>query len=178
MKLCRCVHPVRDTSDADRLRCSDCSGWTPHGRPHSADRARLAASQVVSFTERIASDLSWLATLVHQPTHRPGVGRSTDTPNPVLGVILTNERRDDNKRSPDVVPYATIAARCLERALAFLEVADTAAGKALLAAEPNRTPDHTKAPYHDVIPPGRPDLIEAYEARARRNARGDGWGAA
>lgn len=171
MTLCACATPVRSLARRDRLRCYRCGGWTAYGRPHNAERAQLAAGQITSLAARTSTDLAWLASVVHQPTRRSAPGRATTTADPVLGAVITNEARP-------VSAYATIAARAVERALAWLHVADTAAGHALLAAEPAGLADHIPAPYHDpaVLYPGRPDLVEAHAAKERRAQRREGWG--
>lgn len=169
MILCECRHPLRDTANPDRLRCNHCGHWTPHGRTFSNERALVAGKQIASLAGRIADDLAWLADIAHHPTRRETNGRASGHTDPTVAAFT-------NPRQQPTHAYTLVAARALERALAWLQVADIAAGEALQAAELPGPKDHVRAPYHDKIPENRPDLAAAHAAKRRRAARAEGWG--
>ncbi|MGH9002509.1 MAG: hypothetical protein ACRDYV_05210, partial [Acidimicrobiia bacterium] len=166
--LCRCPGgPLRNTAHPDRrLWCSACLGATPYGRPIPRDQLHKTVRDATSRLAKLEEDLSW-----DIGTARAGglgaIGRS-GTSDPT-GDLVTDPR------DAAVRAWRLVAYRRLERALAWLLLADEAAGAMCYAAE-TRPPDHVQAPYFDTFPTGRPDLEEAHTARANRATRGDGHG--
>jgi hypothetical protein len=164
--LCRCPRPVRNTGHPDRrLECIRCGGVTPHGRDIPRDELRKTIRDAISRLTKLEEDLSW-----DLATARAGGIRGSGPSDPT-GTLAADPR------DGDVRAWRLITCRRLERALAWVVLADDAAGEMCLAAE-TRPPDHVKAPYHDsIVFEGRPDLAEAHAAKARRARRGEGWGA-
>lgn len=162
MKLCSCSRFVRDLR-GDRLRCSECHGWTPHGRPLSRDRLALVVGEIHSLVGRLVEDLSWDL----DPGRRGELVRSAGPADP------TGEAATDVRRTR-VRQWTVLSARLLERTLADLKLADEATGEALQAAEdgpPERLPG-TWYPPTELSAEVERQL--AYQVR--RMARGQGWG--
>lgn len=165
MQLCDCPRPVRSLAAPDRLRCHQCGGWTPHGRtsPPIID-ARIG--ETIRLLEHVSLEYVRSEGLVPAPQGtRVAISRSGHgDPTGSTGA---------SHRAQQINAWRLLAACCAARAREWARHADAAIGMAWLTAETNRTPDHTKAPYHEAIPAGRPDLEEAYAARDRRHARGE-----
>lgn len=161
MKLCSCSRFVRDWR-GDRLRCSECHGWTPWGRPFSRDRLALVTGEIHSLVGRLLEDLSWDL----DPGRRGEPVRAAGPADPV-GMAATDVRR------VRVRSWASLAARLLERTLADLKLADEATGEALQAAESG--PAERAGTWYPQTELGA-EVERQLAYQARRIARGQGWG--
>lgn len=163
--------PLRAGTGPERLRCLRCAGWTPHGALPNPDRVTVLVREAISLLTELALEpkynYRWAHGIALSPNRSGSNGRGSAHGDP------TGNQTADPRRAV-VRDCTVIAARLLERIVRDLRSADDAIGQALLAAEPPGPFDHTPAPYHDAIPPTRPDLEEPYAARGRRRARGEG----
>lgn len=155
--------PFRSTNP---FRCLRCGGWLEHGRLLEPAHLRALTGEAASFLKQLTDDYPYVHDLAHNPTRRPQNGRSG-----VVGDPTGNDAADPSRARVRV--YALIVGRLVEAAVRDLGHADDACGEALYAAEPPGPAGHVKAPFHDTIPDGRTDLVEAHEAQDRRRARGE-----
>lgn len=163
MRLCECPTPVRRLDSHDRLRCHRCQGWTPHGRPLTRPRLERTTDDIASLTGRLADDLAW------------DLARRGDTARGAPGPSDPTQAAALDQRQRRVADWAALAGRMVERAREWLLLADQAAGEMLQAADPG-PPEKTLGPWYPEVPSGRPDIVEAHRAKARRADRKEGFG--
>lgn len=165
MRLCECRSPARSAIDRDRLRCSSCSHWTPHGRVLSMPRLEALMKDARSLLANVEEQLPWELS-PHRPGAAPGV-RSSAPSDP------TGSQAVDTAAS-QIGAYRALSGRLLERALVHLRQADEAVGEALFIAE-GRPGERDEGEWWPQLT-SQADLAEAKAAQERRMASGNGWG--
>jgi hypothetical protein len=120
--------------------------------------------------EALVNDYRWAHEEGLGPARRGQIGRGSDTADPTGGTVA-------DERKASLREHLRLAGRALALACYHVAVAREAVKDGLSAVDGGGE-DHTPAPYHDVIPEGRPDLAESHAALERRLARGEGWGQA
>lgn len=170
-RLCDCDEPLRDRDSPElRFWCKHCGGAAPAGRRVSRAEAVRLIDQAASLLARLRADLR----LVDESTYglrAPGehIGsRPSGHGDPTAAV--------GGGRRSEAAVWACLSGQWLKQGLAWMVNADEAAGFALTSTDPHHGPvDHVKAAYHDRIdvPAGRPDLQAAWDAKARRQERGE-----
>lgn len=168
MDLCRCSSPTRDTSSPTRrFWCVECGGATSFGRRLSLEETRRLVDQAHSLLERILTDIVYATESVY------GIQASLGEGGRPSGHSDPTARINQQRRSDSAV-FLGLSAQWVKQSVAWLANADEAAGLALYGTDPHHGPaDHVKAPFHDSIPTGRPDLARAHDARERRQGRGE-----
>ncbi|MCA1572469.1 MAG: hypothetical protein LC798_19650 [Chloroflexi bacterium] len=166
MNLCSCDTPTRRIGDGhvDRLRCALCAGYTPYGPEldlvELKRRVRFAIARILN----VAEEYRWACEYV--PRRGPCVPVSR---------VESGDPTGNQAVSPQAAQIASwrlVAARAIDQLLDHADVADAALGEARYVADPGPA-DHVKAAWHDTVPANRPDLADAYAARARRRERGE-----
>lgn len=170
MKLCVCDRPSRNPDVRDRRRCQ-CGGWTPTTKNIASDHLEVVAAKAARLLRHCVDEHYWA---VHYSSTQ---GASTGVRSSQVSDPTANTATDP--RIGVVGSWRRLAASFIIEALNALELADAALGEARYAVDPGPR-DHVKAAEHDTFPhwEARRDIREAHEAKARRQARGEDWGAA
>lgn len=177
MRLCGCDHPTRNLHSPDRLRCDTCGQWTPHGRAPQHTRLSQHVAELVSIAAHLLDEWQWVEPASLTTVHQSAAGRASGPSDPTGAAAADGQRLAVRSR-------VVLAARLLERSLAYAKLADEAVGDALYALDAGRGDDRTRGQWWEQgitrdtpvadIGASRPDVRDAQEARGRRWERGEG----
>jgi hypothetical protein len=172
MRLCDCPRPTRSPITRDRRHCTNCGGWTPTSRTVSAEALDLTAAKAGRLLVACRDEYRWAAAYPGNTNGERVAVRSSTVANPTANAAC-------DTRAALVGSWRRLAASFVIEALHALELADAALGEARYVCDPGPG-DHVKAAYHDAFPQleARRDIREAHEAKARRQERGEDFGAA
>jgi hypothetical protein len=188
VKLCSCSRPTRDPDIRDRRRCSACTGWCPPARTISAAALDDLISRAAKFLPAVSSEYRWAAAYpgstsrrrlgLRTPPRRDADEDDCSTTGCPTRTDPTGEGATD-QRGALVGSWRRLAASFVIEALHALELADAALGEARYVCDPGPR-DHVRSAYFEEFPQleARRDIREAHEAKARRQARGEDFGAA
>lgn len=167
--LCVCEQPLH-ADDSTRWWCKACGGAAPRGRRLPQREALEVCDRAAGITARLRADLVYAEQATYGIRARPDhAAHQTGHSDPTAGGVTGGPRSDAGQ-------WVALAGQWARQALAWLVLADEAAGRALIATDPHRgQADHVAAPYHDAqtLYPGRPDLQLAHAAKQRRAQRGE-----
>jgi hypothetical protein len=126
-------------------------------------------TRAAKFLPAVLDEYRWAAAYSSTSGARVAVRTST-VANPTANAAC-------DQRAALVGSWRRLAASFVVEALHALELADAALGEARYVCDPGPR-DHVRSEYHDEFPQleARRDLREAHEAKARREARAEGWG--
>jgi hypothetical protein len=188
MRLCECrPGPTQDTAVRDRRKCI-CGGWCPPARTIGVAALDDLISRAAKFLPAVSSEYRWAAAYpgstsrrrlgLRTPPRRDADEDDCSTTGCPTTTDPTGEGATD-QRAALVGSWRRLAASFVIEALHALELADAALGQARYVCDPGPR-DHVRSAYFEEFPQleARRDIREAHEAKARRQARGEDFGAA